>query len=274
MFFNSAEAGCGTDSNVILCDDFEDGDWYTVDGDHAGPNCVNTDGWCGSIYANPISPSGAAVCGGLGFRSNCAATHGKINWVGSRNQADHSLSQAVTELYVRFYTKPLAGYKAGSEKVLSFNHGPAGSGGIKWGVLMFNNAADPATSTWYPAFHNYDYAELLYFGPQMRGDRWYFFEIRIKLNTPGSIKNALGQLTGQANGVVQIWADDCGTTGTACTGTPTLRVTRTNYTFPRYSETEKLLSLWWENWANVGSSGERLLDQIKVSKVGPIGFMP
>ncbi len=35
MYFNSSEAGCGTDANVVLCDDFEDGDWYGKDCDQA-----------------------------------------------------------------------------------------------------------------------------------------------------------------------------------------------------------------------------------------------
>jgi hypothetical protein len=31
--------------------------------------------------------------------------------------------------------------------------------------------------------------------------------------------------------------------------------------------------LWFENWANPASSGTGYVDQIKASKVGPIGFM-
>jgi hypothetical protein len=53
-YFNSSEPGCnGSDPNVLMCDDFEDGVWYGRDGDHA---TAEDDGWWGTIYANPITP--------------------------------------------------------------------------------------------------------------------------------------------------------------------------------------------------------------------------
>ena len=59
-YFNSTEPGCdGSDPNVLTCDDFEDGDWYVTDGDTAGGLAnPDNDGWGGTIYANPITPSG------------------------------------------------------------------------------------------------------------------------------------------------------------------------------------------------------------------------
>ena len=66
MYFNSAERGCdGSDPSVLMCDDFESGAWYSVNCDvaNASGGLLQTHGWCGSIYSNPIPPLGAATCG-------------------------------------------------------------------------------------------------------------------------------------------------------------------------------------------------------------------
>jgi hypothetical protein len=72
-----------------------------------------------------------------------------------------------------------------------------------------------------------------------------------------------------------VWMNDCGTTG-VCSGTPTLRMDRTNIRYNRTSTSELIRVLWFENWGNStssqGSIGTEKYDQIKVSKVGPIGF--
>src|SRR3989344_5770733 len=75
VYLNSAEPGCdGTDSNVLLCDDFEDGDWYVTDGDNM---VAANDGWFGTIYANPITPAGAIFFGiGVNPFGGCAANGG------------------------------------------------------------------------------------------------------------------------------------------------------------------------------------------------------
>jgi hypothetical protein len=265
MYFNSAEAGCGSDSNVLMCDDFEDGDWYSIDFDRAVATggLLQTDGWGGTIYANPITPANAAVCGNQGVKSNCAATHGATDGsAGGRNMAEHELSQRVDEVYARYYTKALPGYRFGAEKVLTFNM--QNGGGIKWGNLHFGCGSGGGAST----------GELQYqpTAPETRNcqdvmilstDRWYYIEVHLKLNT-----------VGQSNGILQVWADDCGATGTSCPATPTLRLNISNWRFNRQDNSELIGSLWWENWANPGSVGTRLIDQIKVSKVGPIGPMP
>jgi hypothetical protein len=49
---------------------------------------------------------------------------------------------------------------------------------------------------------------------------------------------------------------------------------RTNVNNGRTSSSELIRVLWFEAWSNPESQGERYLDQIKVAKVGPIGFMP
>jgi len=268
-YFNSVEPGCnGSDPNVLMCDDFESGTWYTKDCDAANSSggLLQTKGWCGSIYANPITPPGAAVCGNTGVNgSNCAATSGfKSGGQGGRNMADHDFvgKQEVDEVFVRYYYKVDLGYVWGHEKTLTFNQCCAGIGGIKWGNVHFpwgGTSMPPAFQFTVPE----DLMQYQNVGTELsfQPGNWYFIEVRMKLNTPG-----------QRNGVLEMWLDNCGSAGTGCTGTPTKRMSRTNVLYNRSSTSEKIGSIWWENWANPGSTGTNYIDQIKVSKVGPIGF--
>jgi len=101
----------------------------------------------------------------------------------------------------------------------------------------------------------------------MINGRWYYIEIHIKLNTPGV-----------ANGVWEMWTNDCGTNG-VCAGSPTLRARHTNVMWRASGDNAQMGSIWLENWsapANLGaqypSIGEEFYDNVKVSRVGPIGF--
>lgn len=280
MYFNSSESGCGTDPNVILCDDFEDGDWYTKNCDVANQSggLLQTDGWCGTIFNDAGLRDGTGRCGNMGFHSNCTATAGLKDGTGANghssttgNMADHELAGGGSdEIWVRFYTKPMTGYRFGQEKWLTFNAGGAGSGGIRWGNLMFNCGAGGTQG-----LTNGDMR--MHFNPpqdicqrQNTGNditwtagNWYFTEVHFKLNTPG-----------QSNGVFEMWVDNCGPDGTSCPATPTLRISRTDVLTDRQTG-EKITTLWFETYASDPfSTGERLIDQIKVSKGGRIGFMP
>jgi hypothetical protein len=271
VYFNSSEPGCdGSDSNVLLCDDFERGSWYTLNCDQAnaaGGIDNATSGWCGSIFNEPGRTAGTARCGGVGFRSTCAATTGVFQGTNG-NMADHALvnRQGFDEVWVRFYVKPLAGYTFGAEKMLTFNDGAPGAGGIKWGNLSWN-CAGSAQSTGnitmgFPAPMDVCQGQNLGNGIAIQAGNWYFYEIHYKLSSPGG-----------SNGVFELWVDNCGATGTTCPATPTLRLRRTDVRNARASTSELIRVLWFEAWANPASRGERYWDQIKVSKVGPIGFM-
>src|SRR5690606_22854503 len=96
----------------------------------------------------------------------------------------------------------------------------------------------------------------------MQPGNWYFFEVHYKLSSPGG-----------SDGVFELWMDNCGPSGTSCPASPTLRMRRTDVRNDRRSTSEQIRVLWFESWANPVSRGERLIDQIKVSKTGPIGFM-
>jgi hypothetical protein len=103
---------------------------------------------------------------------------------------------------------------------------------------------------------------------RLQSGRWYCFEYRMKLNTPG-----------QANGVAELWIDDCGVNGLGCAGTSTRRISVTNIRFSsRKSTSDRIEMVWLENWANSQNQGGSLgtgpyWDQVKASTVGPIGFM-
>lgn len=274
MYFNSSEIGCGTDANVLMCDDFEDGDWYTkhCDAANASGGLLQTDGWCGTIYNNAGLAAGTAHCGGVGFRSSCAATTGVMpsgTDGKTGNMGDHGFfaGQGVEEVWVRFYTKPLPGYQFGAEKMLTFNDGNPGGAGIRWGNLSWNCAGLPPASgiitMGFPSPMDICQRQNVGTSITIVPGNWYFYEVHYRLNSPG-----------QSNGVFELWVDNCGPSGTSCPSTPTLRMRRTDVGLNRSSSSQLIKVLWFEAWSNPVSRGERYWDQIVVSKVGPIGFMP
>jgi Bacterial Ig-like domain (group 2) len=272
-YFNSSEPGCdGSDPNVLFCDDFESGSWYTMDCDTAnaaGGIDVKTRGWCGTIFNAAGLAAGTARCSGAGFRSSCAATTGVMSGGTTGNMADHALlnRQGVDEIWVRFYTKPLSGYQFGAEKMLTFNDGVPGDGGIKWGNLSWNCAgttqATGNVTMGFPVPMDLCQSQNMGNSLVIQPGNWYFYEVHYKLSSPGG-----------SDGIFELWLDNCGPSGTSCPATPTQRMRLTNVQNSRTSTSQLIRVLWFEAWSNPVSLGERYWDQIKVSKVGPIGFMP
>jgi hypothetical protein len=163
-------------------------------------------------------------------------------------------------------TRADVGYTFGVEWVLTFNYlAPSPVGRTYYGGLLFN--CDPRSvgpsgnlSMSLPPPGNRCVQIAV-----VESGRWYNIEAHVKLNG-----------VGQADGVFEAWVDDCGESG-VCKGTPTSRVSLMNVRYPRYVMSDLINSLWWESWSNPNypnSQGVRLIDQIKVSKVGPIGFVP
>jgi hypothetical protein len=274
-YFNSTESGCGTDSNVMLCDDFEDGIWYMTDGDHMVPE---NDGWFGNIYANPITPANAIRCGtGTTPFGNCAADGGLHLGVGGRNMAQHRLKTStcgstgveycnVNELYVRWYAKWDPGYLFAGEKHMVVTNS---DGDIAFAQIDLNCATSgPLPTVGVNIGVNYGTVnEPGNCGPQNQGNnitiqsgRWYFFEFHVRAGS---------------NALMELWINDCGTTGTACGSAPILR-TRLTGSLPGNANGSQIQTLWLENWANSPAGGSvgngPLWDQIKASRVGPIGF--
>lgn len=247
MYFNSAEPACS--ATALLCDDFEDGDWYTKDCDQANASggLAQTDGWCGTIYG--IRPPAKAKCGSVGVRSNCAASHGVMTGGDQGWMADHDLPRAVSDVYIRFYVKALAGYQFGAEKVLTVNQ--RGGSGIWFGNLHFRCGAGAASGSttlqWQPTGSESGCRDVI----AVTSGRWYYVELH--LNT--------------ATGLFEAWADDCGPAGTTCPATPTLRFRYTGFRF----QPGAVGNIWLENWANPASRGERLVDNLVVATTR-IGF--
>jgi len=95
--------------------------------------------------------------------------------------------------------------------------------------------------------------------------RWYYLEYRVILNT-----------IDVRNGTFQMWIDDCGSNGLGCTGTPTLRESRTDVLYRGTGFgmfNGQIGGYFMDIWGNPSDGGEIRFDQIIVSKTGPIGFM-
>jgi hypothetical protein len=152
-------------------------------------------------------------------------------------------------------------------KQLTINDFPVTTAGIKYGNYAYQCGGGSSTQT-LPVFGVM--AEggcfpgtYVYVGPVLKitGGRWYLIEIHVKLNTVGS-----------SNGVMEVWIDDCGTDGRTCPSTQTLRMQRFNVNWGKNDSSDKIASLWWENY-NVGSSGVEHFDQIVAAtrRIGPMG---
>src|SRR5262249_31100474 len=134
----------GSDPNVVWCDDFEDGDWYTQNCD-AQRATVAMDGWCGTIYADSYI-SQAVQCGGQGAAgTSCTANSGGLpgpNPDYTGNMGDHNLGPSANgynEIYFRYYIKYSASHTLNPQKSVTFNKWSAGNGGITIGG--FGNGA-------------------------------------------------------------------------------------------------------------------------------------
>lgn len=275
LFLNSAEPQCnGSDPTVLLCDDFEDGTWYLTNcdtgespGDTNGrANPVNQ-GWCGSIYHIDLDEHDYARCGSLGaVGTNCTSTSTfRATGGEAQGQGFHLLgpltATGYTDVYHRYYVKFLTGYVFGHEKLV-FYQADATDVASQFFVLQ--------TPFGSPCFDvgpaNVDIriaqnqgAPLCYVP-----GHWHYMEVHIRLND-----------VGVQNGIIEVWADDCGTNGLGCTGPGTLRLRSTNVIL----RTSNILccDIHQENWCpppgGAGTCrGEVYNDQIVVAtrRVGPM----
>lgn len=276
-YFNSTEPGCdGSNSSVLVCDDFETpgeagGRWYAEDCDKAATNGgigIRTKGWCGTIYANPITPAGAEVCGtGVTPFGQCVGSAGN-----GRNMAMHHFKTAtcgsngtelcnVQEVYVRWYAKWLSGYMFGAEKHMNITNS---QGDIAFANVQLNCGFGSAQSTAIPyiqIIHGTDICQAPNVSSiSLQSGRWYFFEMHV--------------IASATNGTVELWINDCGTGGTSCGSSPILRTRMTGISLPGNSNGSQIQTVWLEKWSNPSSSGNGpYWDQLKVSTKGPIGFM-
>ncbi len=277
QYLNSAEPMCsGSDSTVLFCDDFEDGAWYYFSGtnDYATVN----KGWKGEfgIWPDPLGlvhNYGRCLIDGLqggAVGTGCSAESRNTN-DGQGNQARHQFGPSATsvnEIYLRFYIYMAAGYNPTHHKLLSIGWGDAimgeqhiivdlrvftspmdGTGCIMIGT--FAPDRDPVNACWL----NQNQGNNISFAT----GRWYYLEYHLKLNT-----------SGQADGVWEMWADDCGANGLGCTGSGTLRTRYTGGAGLR--EGGQIKTILFEAWQGTAFSGSRYWDQIvaRTTRIGPM----
>jgi hypothetical protein len=292
-FYNSDEEGCDSnDANVLICENFErkadgsfPGDWYPQQCDsvnNLGGIETLSKGWCGTIYNNPpdgtgpIIPEGAVDCTGtIGAFGLCAATSGELDGGGGSNgnMADHHFPGETEygEVFVRWYVKYSSGFSFSSPKVLTINKCCAGGAGIFWGGLGYNIAAQSNDDEGRPEWVNNHADNEVQSQNQgnnlnVTGGNWYFYEVRIKLDTNGN-----------NDGVLSMWINNCGAALPGnCTGSPTLRMHYPAFNWGFETGDGGIGALWWENFSNNGDGdgnlGTEFYEQIKVSRVGPIGY--
>ena len=317
LYLNSSEIGCTrnttTDSDVVLCDDFQDGDWYRCGYDDVAANgndLTTQDGWAGTIYTDyggsgcqwtPDSGDGpefygAATGGGVGVGGITYAadsgegTNGTSG--GSGHMAEHNLGPSnneYDELWIRFYMQYASNANIqGNYKLLTINNKTAPYGGIWVGglgagegdslaicpvydcnVLGYNNPQNTGGSSPYLK-HN-----VSSFDFDAHNGNWIKVEIHIAL------ESTIGD-TGSRDGVWQLWADDCGSDGLSCPGTPTLRADFDNVLWRCPSggcaESDGIRSLWLESQWDVNGGVSFVGDytrfnflRVEINRSTPIG---
>jgi hypothetical protein len=296
-YFNSSEPGCNPSSpnpNYVLCDDFDQGKWAATCNE---PNSPNNNGWllCNSTWQRTPPPP-AVTCAGAGAGgTNCAATSTLLGGDGGNAQLGmhgfYPNNAVYDELYIRFYLKMSAGYQFNNnQKFISFIRS-AYQGGIDLGGAFtrrlselymaagwdcddnnYRNPQNPAGSWCYLAQNQGNKLTL-------QPGRWYYVEFHVKNNTYNV-----------RDGIARVWADDCGVDGRGCTGAPTLRSKYTNVGWrgqgagspPSPSPsgaawgtptTPLMGSMWFDIWGNPSDVGTILIDQLIVSRAGPVGPM-
>lgn len=292
-YFNSTETNCTTTNSVgyVFCEDFEtagaatfNAKWTVCADLVTGPGgsaCGNTFDGCTKGWAGlgNVGTAGGAIAG-VGLGSSTAGSH---NWGGggtcSGSGAQHGLYPALANaltLYVRWYQKWPAGYAFGAEKVMTFNANNPGDPGIKWGNVHLNCGAGGTSSTgdlqWQPqpvsGFPITDVCSGT--GVNITSGVWWALQARVTVPTNASTADA----------IVQIWADNCGSAGTSCTGSPTLQLNITNMAMNRNSGGEQVHNIWFEMFSNpqstcaadMSNANCPILDNIVFATQGPIPF--
>ena len=265
-----AGTATGPNGGVILqADDFEDGSFFVTTEDEASaPN----DGWRGdpgTVPGDNWTASGGAVGSNTTARGGSRTISASPG--GGGGSAFHFLAPSASvydEIYFRYYVKLSSGYDFGHEKWVFFHEDTNASTEL---ILLGIAFEDPQLIVlnyqgdfWISQNQGNDLTLV--------ADHWYYIEIRIKLNTADNT----------SNGIVQLWTDDCGTSGLDCAGSGTLRLSRTdlcirctsNPNVPLYA-----VSLGAPHVMNYCSapgmpcSGQLYYDQIIIStaRVGPMG---
>ena len=199
LYLNSAEPMCnGTDSTVLMCDDFERANWYTTDADHGGPGDPDNCGWSGDVFQTTPAVNVSGGCCGTATTATSGDRSG-AKWQGLHEFGPSANQYA--EIYHRFYTHFSVGYTFGHEKLVFYQKWNADSTNQVCCFMTPFGSSQFDIQTQVPDDNRYaqNQGVNLSFTP----GHWYYVEVHIKLDTP----------MGNSTGMLEVWADDVGTNG-------------------------------------------------------------
>jgi len=277
-YFNSSEPGCSPTNpnpNYILCDDFDNGNWALLGNQNPPSGGSNDKGWllCNdtggpTTCRNPPPPAVTSLGQGVGNRGYAAMSTSTGGDGGDSQLGMHGFypnNATYSHIWIRFYWYLEPGYVAnGNQKIISLISS-AYSGGIDQGGIGRDPTQPQACPQWTCGQLNEGFLG------QNQGNnitiatgRWYYVELEVGVNTFNT-----------RDGIWRMWINDCGTAGTSCGAAPILRAGYTNVGWIGSGTTSstQIGSLWWDLWGNPADVGTRRIDNLIVSKAGPIGFM-
>ena len=251
--------GSSPDSNVIWCDDFEDG--TALDGGWSWSNCCdsNGDGTVSSAEKNPVT------CGNKGYGDNCSAWNEKFIFDNEWGYQGHFGSNTLPlpdEFYTRWYVYISNPYIWGNVEDKNLRFRAYNNDGSS--VIISMTIAINRNGTGKPAFYTWTPLDKMYYQNQgndiiLQPGNWYLFEFYLKINTPGI-----------ENGVAKLWVDNATTPITK----QTLRLSYNNVLFRNTNDLPTSLGLVDYHQQNAPDSSQYLRwDNIVVSKnpIGPMG---
>jgi hypothetical protein len=298
-FLNSSEPMCsGSDPTVVMCDDFEDGDWAQTncDGRRNGAivtsdphNYAPNDGWCLTVYFSDNFSGTNNFTVNAGVAGTARAATSGVRSGNNGMMGSHGLPGDYTEIYVREYIYFKSDYIGGHEKMLDIlpvNWNPGGGDIIALGYNYFGNnefcwipykyqdggrAGNPGAAWMCQNQVNGTGRDSLGrstpTGAKLiwQPGHWYYIEVHIRLNSGSNF-----------DGTYDLWMDDCGTNGLGCTGPGTLRASYSDIKYWTPSDISfyggNIKGIWQESWSNAPSSGTTYYDQIVVAtrRIGPM----
>ncbi len=189
--------GSSPDSNVVMCDDFEDGTWL--------------DNWSASPgYSPEYSEAVKCDSSNFGYQDKCAAYSGILHFDGAwgydNHFGSHGLGGEYDELYLRMYIYFSSPYTWGdtSDKGIYFRTYEGNNADVIPNIkIEYSRDGIGKPNLESPAFLTGQHNK-----PQNQGNditfqsgKWYLVEFYVKLNTPGI-----------SDGIAKVWIDDASNT--------------------------------------------------------------
>lgn len=266
-------------SDVLWCDDFEDGDWVYTINQSSNPS---NDGWSSSVFVQGCGGSGCAS--GTTFQSITGETsaYGRTGGFGGTYKGytgiacttctqvpvmgSHSINQVLTapnrHFFIRYYAKWESNHNwnANQKMPLTVNRHGDGPSGIIYGDNHGDSSVAGCVSYYnFVPGHGNISPNGAFTGqrPVCITGNWQFFEHEYDLD----------------NGIYRLYFKDCGAANDQCTGSPDLIMDHTSVSF----NSGTCCDFWFEVYNSAPNGGpltkEASFDQIVAAKTGPIGFL-